>query len=477
MSAHRSSLPRQGAARRRRGRHRAKSKLTGQPYKWLGTGALTVGFGVALVGGASVAHADTTSSGDSSSASSDSSSRPNESPAGDSSGESSTGGIRDAQDAEAASESTSGTRTSQPRPRHHGPATSISASGGNVKTEISSTSTESGSITRRNAADHDETATADERSGRRQGSDSRDDTPGTEDDSSGTRRPTESRDTATDADDSSERRQRAGVEVHDGSQTPHPKPAENEAANQPAEPSADANAPVTPSIAAMTALAAEATPTADNGPSSGPAMAMAMSFAPAPPAAVTAYIQQFRDADPTDQFQTPASRDWGGNTDPPPASPVPFSPNDPRLAQVVAAVGMAGFSRDPLGNLTYTNQHNFKVALLYATDPNFNPEGIRVANLGATVTIPGGASKFAIALGPKTYTPAGQLGSDMVVAFAGPGYPPAGVVNLPPMAPPATTVSRPTPRATRSGGTVVAASYSAPKLPTLKLSKPPVAQT
>ena len=72
---------------------------------------------------------------------------------------------------------------------------------------------------------------------------------------------------------------------------------------------------------------------------------------------------------------------------------------------------MAGFSRDPLGNLTYTNQHNFKVALLYATDPNFNPEGIRVANLGATVTIPGGASKFAIALGPKTYAPGDNSGA------------------------------------------------------------------
>lgn len=123
------------------------------------------------------------------------------------------------------------------------------------------------------------------------------------------------------------------------------------------------------------------------------------------------YVQQFREADPTDRFLTPASPEWDS------VSQVghPATPID----QMVSIFGSAGFSRNPQQSLVYENTTTQDVALLYGPDSSSLPEGIRVVTPGQSATLPADAS-FALAQNPKTGTPA----TPQWVAVAGPGYPP-----------------------------------------------------
>jgi len=85
--------------RRAKGQHRVRTSGI-EPYKWLGTGAVTLGLGAALMNGAGIAHADSGagsgSTGESSSASADvTSSNPNSSSPNHETGSSSTSGSSD----------------------------------------------------------------------------------------------------------------------------------------------------------------------------------------------------------------------------------------------------------------------------------------------------------------------------------------------------------------------------------------------
>jgi hypothetical protein len=107
-----------------------------------------------------------------------------------------------------------------------------------------------------------------------------------------------------------------------------------------------------------------------------------------------AYLRQFRDADPTDRFYTPASPEY---TPAPPGAPVLT------VEQAAAQFGTSGFGRDAQNNLTYTNRTNDDVALLFGFDPAIEPQGIRVVRPGAIVTVPGGARIIASAQAPQAY--------------------------------------------------------------------------
>lgn len=127
-----------------------------------------------------------------------------------------------------------------------------------------------------------------------------------------------------------------------------------------------------------------------------------------------AYLQMFRDADPTDRFYTPASSDWvepGGRLI--------------GIDELVQTWGTSGFGRNTDGSLTYVNRTSVDVAVEYALSVDSSRiDGIHVLAPGGSVVLPGGSSTFAFAQGPKIYRADGYTG--YYLAAAGPGYPPNG---------------------------------------------------
>lgn len=165
--------------------------------------------------------------------------------------------------------------------------------------------------------------------------------------------------------------------------------------------------PMVTALTASTAPAAVASSTTTSAPNGGLATAEAVDPR-------QAYLQQFRDADPTDQFYTPASPEY---------QPAPSDGPTVSVADAVAIYGSNGFSHTSDGSLKYTNTTTTKVAIEYGADYSKEPVGIRVVDPGQSVTLPGGNATFALAQGPKANAPEGF--TTKVLAIGGPGYPPA----------------------------------------------------
>lgn len=135
-------------------------------------------------------------------------------------------------------------------------------------------------------------------------------------------------------------------------------------------------------------------------------------------AAVDPYVQMFKDLDPTDQFYTPASPNWWVYD--------PNNPNNPPVItfdETVELLGTAGFSRDSGGSLRFTNSITHDVGIIWkrSLDPASRIDGFIVVRPGATVTIPGGPSVYAVAQAPKIYAPPNLTSTYLSVG--GPGHP------------------------------------------------------
>ncbi|HKP42107.1 hypothetical protein [Mycobacterium sp.] len=146
---------------------------------------------------------------------------------------------------------------------------------------------------------------------------------------------------------------------------------------------------------------------------------LAVSTAATSDPAWDAYVQQFRNADPTGKYWTPASSDYTrlyGPQYPNPADYAAF------IQRNVDQYGTAGFSRTSSGNLQYTNAYNQNVAVLYGPRADVNPDGIRIVKPGQTVVLPsypdGGAAEAEL---PR------RSPTDInIVGLAAPGHPQGG---------------------------------------------------
>jgi hypothetical protein len=123
-----------------RDRHRAE-KHTPEAYAWLGAGAVSFGIGAAIVSGAGVASADTGTDGTSASTTQAASEQPSNGggpQSKDTPGSKPESTFGSGRDDEAGEESgKTGSNTASVGLSGSGPITSVSASGGNVKTQIS----------------------------------------------------------------------------------------------------------------------------------------------------------------------------------------------------------------------------------------------------------------------------------------------------------------------------------------------------
>lgn len=129
---------------RKKGRHRAPSEPRIARYTWLGAGAVTLGIGAAMANGAGVASADTGADDGSTTSATQSTpaaETPNDGGAQSNDGPgtkpaSTLGSGRDVTVDDEADEASSGATTNTSSPASDSPVTSLAASGGNVKTEV-----------------------------------------------------------------------------------------------------------------------------------------------------------------------------------------------------------------------------------------------------------------------------------------------------------------------------------------------------
>jgi hypothetical protein len=154
--SHRSGHRAKGSAQRKGGAHRPEPRHL-EPHVWLGAGAITLGVGAALANGSGIAHAEGGAGGSSASSSSSSTTGSSTMSSAETDSNVSAGapppGAASTLTGESGDPGTTGPHSSSDGASSSGsvknsPATSVSASGGNVTTTISSTSgkttTESG---------------------------------------------------------------------------------------------------------------------------------------------------------------------------------------------------------------------------------------------------------------------------------------------------------------------------------------------
>ncbi len=188
----------------------------------------------------------------------------------------------------------------------------------------------------------------------------------------------------------------------------------------PTTPAALDSAPVSSLAPVSTATTSMKTPvavgfSARTSPSGVAVEALALAATAAAVVPSETYLQQFRDADPTGQYFTPASSDWN-------FTPQTYTPEEYRafIADQVARSGTSGFSQKSTGELQYTNRLDQNVAVLFAPVAGgiTVPSGIRIVRPGATVVLPYPDGAVAMAELPRSYPNDGQI------AVAAVGYTP-----------------------------------------------------
>lgn len=144
-----------------------------------------------------------------------------------------------------------------------------------------------------------------------------------------------------------------------------------------------------------------------------------------------AYIQQFRDADPSGAYITPASATYFDSAIPQVISEAAYRE---ALAAEIAEQGTRGFSVNPAGLLQYTNWRDSEVGIIYGPHPVFDtlgyqlPSGFVRVRPGGTVTLSDPQAKLAMVQVSIYDDP-----DDRFRELAGLGYAPfgSGVIDPP----------------------------------------------
>lgn len=128
-----------------------------------------------------------------------------------------------------------------------------------------------------------------------------------------------------------------------------------------------------------------------------------------------AYLQQFRDVDPYDLYQTPASADY---------TPQPREYTDEEYPLIIAdnvdRFGTTGFTQTPTGGLQYTNFYSETILVAYGRNAGAEVSGVRLVAPGQTVVVPGlPEGAVAIAQAPRS-----SDGSVNIVGIGAVGYAP-----------------------------------------------------
>lgn len=382
------------SVRSKRGKHRASTQRHLEPYAWLGAGAITLGLGAAMASGAGIANADAGTDGGSTADTTQSASAESPSKAGgsepgkdnpDTKPGSTVGSTSDiaAKDDET-SKPDSATKSNLLSQANTGPATSVSASGGNVKTVIDG-GTKTSSLVNAKNSDNQTSSLAEAKEPAKLA--------------------------AVDLDGYNvvqSKVDRVSVDnqepVDHDQVTATPAPRIFGTASTTITPE-DTPAPLERAIAAVSPAT-----TPDSTNKALQTLTLTTTAAAVDPS------QPFRDVDPGNIYLTPASQDWVQN---------PNTYTDEEYAAAIgnsiAHAGTGGFEQTASGTLQYTNYFNQNVAVLYG--PSFangeNPIGITIVPPGQTAVLPYPDGTVAQAQLPRT-----SFGQINIVGIAVVGYAP-----------------------------------------------------
>lgn len=369
-------------ARAKKGRHRAPSRGSVQPYAWLGAGAITLGMGAALASGAGIAHAEE----------------------GSSNGTGSTASVPSHNEGESGS-------VAKPAVPVHSAKHPKKV---DVSTTTSTTSSRDAAANQASSMDSPAIGSKHPKKSKTASALSSNDSKTPESSTAGTTPESNPISSASgtgtpkvDVESPSHLALGVAVDVQ-------PKVAISPA------PNADNSKTVPLAALAITALstaspnAAESTATVQNSAAAATSsLVFTQADVDAYYAAMTpAYIAKIKSLDPTDRFLTPASADYHGPQ---------VGYYAATVQETVDPVGTNGFTRNSSGTLTYKNTTETDVMVGYgdATKLKAPATGFLLVNPGKSVAIPGGGNALVLVEGPRIN---GQVN---VIAGAGPGYVPA----------------------------------------------------